>query len=160
MLFQGQEFVDDTPFPFGRDVGIDWSKSTTFSGITQMVTDLIHLRRNWNAQTRGLSGNNVNVFHVNNAAKVVAYHRWANGGPGDDVVVVANFSNVAFASYDLGLPRGGQWHVRFNGDWNGYSPDFANTASNDPWASDGGKDGLSFHGSVGVGPYSVVILSQ
>ena len=24
----------------------------------------------------------------------------------------------------------------------------------------GGKDGLAYHGSVGIGPYSVVILSQ
>jgi hypothetical protein len=34
----------------------------------------------------------VNVLHVNPDAKVIAFHRWADGGPGDDVVLVANFS--------------------------------------------------------------------
>ena len=58
------------------------------------------------------------------------------------------------------ISYGGAWHVRFNGDWNGYSPDFANTASNDAWGSNGGKDGMSFHGTVGIGPYSIVVLSQ
>ena len=57
-------------------------------------------------------------------------------------------------------PRGGLWRVRFNSDWNGYSKDFANTASFDVNASDGAQDGLGFHGGVGLGPYSVVILSQ
>jgi 1,4-alpha-glucan branching enzyme len=160
MIFQGQEFVDDTPFPFGRAQGIDWSKQATFAGIVQMYADLVHLRRNANDVTRGLTANNVNVFHVDNGAKVVAYHRWDQGGAGDDVVVVANFSNVPYPSYRIGFPRGGTWHVRFNGDWNGYSPRFASTPSNDTAASGGGQDGLGFSGSVGVGPYSVVILSQ
>jgi 1,4-alpha-glucan branching enzyme len=160
MIFQGQELVDNTPFPFTKARGIDWSKMAVFPGIVQMYSDLIHLRRNSSNTTRGLGGNNVNVFHVNNGAKVVAYHRWDQGGPGDDVVVVANFGNVAYASYDIGFPRGGAWHVRFNGDYNGYSPDFANTQSNDTIARADGQDGLNYRGTIGIGPYSVVILSQ
>ena len=160
MIFQGQEFDDNTDFPFGRAKGIDWSKADTFSGIEQMYSDLIHLRRNTNGNTAGLRGNNLNVFHVNNDAKVIAYHRWDRGGPGDDVVVIANFSNVAYPSYNIGFPRGGAWHVRFNGDWNGYSNDFASTPSNDTNAGGNGQDGLSYSGSVGIGPYSVVVLSQ
>jgi hypothetical protein len=42
----------------------------------------------------------------------------------------------------------------------GYSPDFGNQASNDLDAQDGGRDGLDFHGSVGLGAYSAVVLSQ
>jgi len=158
MLFMGQEFLEDGYFKDTRP--LDWTKTSTYSGILQMYKDLIHLRRNGEGNTRGLEGNNVNVFHVNDGAKVIAFHRWDQGGAGDDVVVVANFSNQAFSTYDLGFPRGGTWRVRFNSDWNGYSKDFANTASVDTNASDGGKDGLGFHGSVGLGPYSVVILSQ
>src|SRR5207249_11749057 len=126
----------------------------------QLYSDLVHLRRNAAGTTRGLEGNNVNVFHVDNGNKVVAYHRWMNGGAGDDVVVVANFSAKAFDSYDIGLPRGGTWHVRLNSDWRGYSSDFGDHASDDVVARSGGKDGLGFGGSVGVGAYSVVILSQ
>jgi 1,4-alpha-glucan branching enzyme len=125
-----------------------------------MVTDLVHLRRNWGNRSRGLRSNNVNVFHRNDSAKVIGYHRWDQGGAGDDVVVIANFGHTAFTAYDIGLPRGGQWKVRFNGDWTGYSPDFDGTASNDLWANDSPRDGLGHTGRIGIGPYSVVILTQ
>jgi len=41
-----------------------------------------------------------------------------------------------------------------------YDPSFENGDSFDTTASQGGKDGLNFNANVGVGPYSVVILSQ
>jgi 1,4-alpha-glucan branching enzyme len=160
MLFQGQEFVEDTPFPFDQAQGIDWTKESTFSGIVQLYADLIHMRLNAGKTTGGLSGDGLNAFHVNNGAKVVAYHRWSQGGPGDDVVVVANFSNVAFPSYIIGFPRVGAWHVRFNSDWSGYSPDFGDAPSNDVTAAAPGQDGLGYQGSVGIGPYTAIVLSQ
>jgi 1,4-alpha-glucan branching enzyme len=121
---------------------------------------LIRLRRNWFNQTRGLRGQQINVHHVNNADKVIAFHRWENGGPGDDVVIVANFGNRSYDSYTLGFPRTGGWRVRFNSDWQGYSPDFSNQLGYDTFASDGSRDGMSFEANVGLGPYSVLILSQ
>jgi 1,4-alpha-glucan branching enzyme len=42
----------------------------------------------------------------------------------------------------------------------GLRPYFKNGDSFDTVASPGGKDGLNFNANVGVGPYSVVILSQ
>jgi 1,4-alpha-glucan branching enzyme len=158
MIFMGQEFLQDGWFADTHP--LDWSKTQTYSGIRSMYKDLIRLRRNVDGHTAGLTGNGVNVFHVNDGAKVIAFHRWKNGGPGDDVVVIANFSATAFPSYDIGFPRGGTWHVRFNGDWTGYSQDFANTSANDVTAYGGGMDGLGFHGTTAVGPYSVTILSQ
>jgi 1,4-alpha-glucan branching enzyme len=154
MLFMGQEFVENGSFADTRP--LDWSKETTFAGIRQMYADLIQLRRT----LPGLRGDNVNVFHVNDGDKVIAFHRWKNGGPGDDVVVIANFSGKAFPSYDIGFPRGGAWHVVFNGDWSGYAADFGDTPADDTTAWNGGKDGLGYHGTVGVGPYSVTILVQ
>ena len=100
------------------------------------------------------------MFHVNNTDKVLAFHRWDQGGAGDDVVVIANFSSRAFAGYDIGLPRGGTWRVRFNGDATVYGSDFANTSSNDLTAQNAGMHGLPYRGTVGVGPYSIVVLSQ
>ena len=47
------------------------------------------------------------IFHVNEADKVIAFHRWDQGGPGDDVVVVANFANRSHEGYRIGLPREG-----------------------------------------------------
>jgi 1,4-alpha-glucan branching enzyme len=158
MLFQGQEFLEDAWF---RDKQpLDWSRTITYSGIVRLYRDLIRLRRNWYDHTRGLRGPHVNVFHVNDQDKLIAFHRWENGGPRDDVVVIANFANRAYDSYTLGFPRSGAWRVRFNSDWEGYSPDFGNHFSYDTAADRGPMNGLPASGNVAVGPYSAIILSQ
>jgi 1,4-alpha-glucan branching enzyme len=158
MIFQGQEFLEDQYF---RDSApLDWAKLDTYAGINALYRDLIRLRRNWFNQTRGLRGQQINVHHVNNTDKVIAFHRWENGGPGDDVVIIANFGNRSYDSYALGFPRAGDWRVRFNSDWQGYSSDFGNQLGYDTFASDGSRDGMPFRANVGIGPYSVLILSQ
>jgi 1,4-alpha-glucan branching enzyme len=158
MIFQGQEFLEDRYF---RDSApLDWAKLDTYAGINALYRDLIRLRRNWFDQTRGLRGQQINVHHVNNTDKVIAFHRWENGGLGDDVVIVANFGNRSYDSYALGFPRAGDWRVRFNSDWQGYSADFGNQLGYDTSAGDGSRDGMPFQANVGVGPYSVLILSQ
>ena len=91
-----------------------------------MYRDLIALRRNLAGKTRGLTGQNLNVFHADNGNKTLAYHRWENGGPGDDVVVVANFSNVPMQGLTIGFPRQGRWHVLFNSGASVYDPAFEN----------------------------------
>lgn len=158
MIFQGQEVLEDEYF---QDTDpVDWAKETTFAGIETLYRDLIRLRRNWYNNTRGLRGQHVNVHHVNNTNKVIAFHRWDNGGAGDDVVVVANFGSTAYSSYNLGMPRGGLWKVRFNSDWNGYSSAFGNHPAWDTWAVSGSKDGMAYNANLSIGPYTVVILSQ
>jgi len=158
MIFQGQEFLEDEYF---RDSDpLDWAKLEKYAGINLLYRDLIRLRRNWLNQTRGLHGQQINVHHVNNIDKVIAFHRWENGGPGDDVVIVANFGNRGYDSYALGFPRAGVWRVRFNSDWQGYSSDFGNQLGYDTFAGDGSRDGMPFEANVGLGPYSVLILSQ
>ena len=158
MIFQGQEFLEDGYFQ--DTTPLDWSRAATFSGINQLYTDLARLRRNWFNNTRGLRGQNLNFFHTNNGAKVVAFHRWDQGGSGDDVIVILNFRDQAWNDYRIGLPRGGVWKVRFNSDWNGYSQDFGNFYSPDVTANGGGADGLDFSGTFSIAPYSVLILSQ
>ncbi|MGA9523433.1 MAG: alpha-amylase family glycosyl hydrolase [Myxococcaceae bacterium] len=158
MIFSGQEFLEDGYF--AAEDPLDWNKAGTWSGITRLYRDLIRLRRNWFNNTRGLLGPNVNVHHLNNNDKVLAFHRWNVGGPGDDVVVIANFSRHTFSSYNAGFPRGGRWYVRFNSDWSGYSGDFGNTPSLDTHAYSGGKDGMPYNATFAIGPYSVVIYSQ
>jgi 1,4-alpha-glucan branching enzyme len=158
MMFQGQEFLEDGYF---QDTDpLDWSKASTYSGIVDLYTDLIKLRRDWYNNTEGLRGGNVNVHHVNNSGKVIAYHRWKNGGAGDDVIVVANFSNTGYSSYNIGFPSGGTWYVRFNSDWNGYDSSFGNWTAYNATANFGAKDGMSYNGNVGIGPYTAIILSK
>ncbi len=161
MLFMGQELLawgawkDSEP--------LDWSHLSKFGGIHDLYQSLIRLRRNWYGNTAGLRGQQVNVFHVNNLDKVIAFHRWHNGGPGDDVVVVINFANRSYSSYTIGFPRPGTWYVRFNSDWQGYSSDYGNFPGYDTTAGKSLRedtDGMGFAGNVGLGPYSALILSQ
>jgi len=158
MIFQGQEFLEDG---FFADTDpIDWAKAATYSGIVDLYTDLVGLRKNSGGKTAGLGGNNVNVHHVNNTGKLIAFHRWKNGGNGDDVIVVANFSGTGYSSYNIGFPSSGTWKVRFNSDWNGYDSGFGNWNAYDTTANSGAKDGMGYNANVGIGPYSVIILSK
>lgn len=159
MLFMGQEFLEWGSWSDGTE--LDWSKETRLEGILNLYRDMIHLRRNWDNKTRGLSGQNVNVYHVNNTDKVIAYHRWANGGAGDDVLVLVNFADRTYDNYHLGFPRGGTWRVRFNSDWRGYSALFGDHSSFDVLArADNAADGMQCGGSIGLGNYTCIILSQ
>ncbi len=158
MLFQGQEFLEDEYF---RDTDpVDWTKLTTFAGIQLMYKDLIKLRRNWDNTTNGLRGQNINVHHLNNSDKMMAYHRWDQGGAGDDVIVVLNFANTTQLDYTIGLPNSGTWKVRFNSDWVGYDDEFGDQFTADVTAVAGSKDGMNFKGSLDIAPYTAVILSQ
>ncbi len=158
MIFEGQEFLETGPW--SDSVPIDWENATRHAGVLRMYRDLIRLRRNWHDNTRGLRGQNVNVHHVNHADKVVAFHRWDAGGAGDDVVILCNFADRSYDSYTIGVPRAGLWRVRFNSDAEVYSPDFGNHAAFDASAETPGSDGMPCRISIGLGPYSAVILSQ
>ncbi|MFM8784309.1 MAG: alpha amylase C-terminal domain-containing protein, partial [Phycisphaerales bacterium] len=158
MLFQGQEFLEDRWF--SDTDPLEWSRTQTYAGILQLYRDLIAMRRNLGGNTRGLTGQSHVEHHVNNGSKVIAYRRWADGGPGDDVVVLANFSAQSFPNYRIGLPRAGTWRVRFNSDWNGYSADYGNFSTVDVVADPWPYDGMPFSGNLSVGPYSAVVFSQ
>ena len=158
MIFQGQELLEDRWFR--DDDPIDWTREQTFAGIHALYRDLIRLRRNADGVTAGLRGQHVNVHHVNDANKVIAFHRWRDGGPGDDVVVIVNCGDRAYDNYTLGMPRPGDWRMRFNSDWSGYSPDFGAQASYDTATADVPRDGMPWSASVGLGRYSALILSQ
>ena len=158
MLFMGQEFL--AADGFNDNQMLDWSNAWQFAGITQLYRDLIHLRRNWFNNTRGLRAQNVNVFHVNNFDKLIALHRWDVGGVGDDVVVLLNFSNKGYDNYQIGFPQSGIWRVRFNSDSNVYDAFFGNWASFDAVANNPEIDNMPFSASIGIGPYTAVIWSQ
>lgn len=161
MIFQGQEFLAWQAFPNGgaQPPQIDWTMATTFAGITSLYRDMIHLRRNWFNNTRGLQGANLNVLPAF-ADNMLVYHRWDRGGPGDDVMVVCNFSSVGCASYAIGLPQPGMWRVRFNSDAASYDSSFSNTPSYDTMADGAPLNGMPFSGNIGIGPYTCILLSQ
>jgi 1,4-alpha-glucan branching enzyme len=162
MLFQGQEMLETQTFDFFNATPVRWQRTTKFKGIVDLYRDLIAVRRNLGGKTGGLMAPAVEVFHADPTNNILAYRRFfRDGGTGhDNVVVVVNLSNNPLPSINLGFPRGGKWVVRFNSGAAVYDPEFKNGDSFDTMANPGDKDGFGFNGNVGIGPYSVVILSQ
>ena len=158
MLFQGQEFLEDDWF-HDQDP-IDWGKIERFPGILAIYKDLVALRLNCDGLSKGLTGQEVNVYHTNQADKVIAYHRWEHGGPGDSVVVAANFSTHPKEGYSMGFPAEGEWRVRFNSDSMVYEPEFGDVGSTVVLAELGDQDGLPARGQINIAGYSALILSQ
>jgi 1,4-alpha-glucan branching enzyme len=158
MLFQGQELLEDRWFD--DTVAVDWGKAGTHQGIVLLHHDLIALRRDGGGTTRGLKGENIAVLRADEQAKLLAYHRWHDGGPGDDVVVVANFTDRPVTDLRLGLPATGRWRVRLNSDASVYAPDFGDHDAFDTDTEARPMDGRAQSALVSVGPYGVVILSQ
>ncbi len=158
MLFQGQELLEGGWFQ--DTVPLHWDLTRKNDGVVSLYRDLIALRLNTAGMTRGLCGQGVNVTHVNDGDKVVAFHRWDKGGAGDDVMIVANFSAQPFGCYRIGFPHPGTWKLRLNSDAKVYSPDYQDFPSFDIEAHEGPYDGYPYHGEIAVAPYSFLIFSQ
>ena len=158
MLFQGQEFLEGGWF---RDtVPVDWDKRESFRGVVRLYRDLIALRLNKGGMSKGLSGQHVHVTHVHDDMNMIAFRRWMEGGPGDDVMVVANFQREPRENYTIGFPEAGAWKLLLNSDWTGYSEQFTGYPSGDVTAEPGEYDGLPAKATFGIGPYSVLIFAR
>ena len=158
MIFEGQELLEDRWFQ--DEVPIDWSRAADEHGILGIYRDLIALRRNLSGVTRGLCGQNIHIYHFDDAAKLLAFHRWDKQGPTDSVVVVVNMMNQNCDDYVIGFPRTGLWKAQFNSNSYNYGPNFANHPTPDVEAHEEEFDGLPCSGKIGIGPYTVVIFSQ
>ena len=158
MIWQGQEFLD--PAAFDPRQPLDWSGLDRQAGIASLYHDLVALDLDRGGRTAGLRGNNVRVFKEDDQAQWLAYRRWQAGGPGDDVVVVANFSGLPLRGVVVGFPDSGPWTARFNSDDTRYSPDFGGAGSAVVQADGPARQGLAASGRVDVAPYSLLVLSQ
>ena len=159
MIFMGQEFLEYQPWSDSSASSLDWSRAATFSGVVSAYRRLAQLRRNWENNTRGLRGGQTDIFWADPGTGVLVYKRSDLGGPGDDVIVVANLSNGRYPSYNIGFPASGTWYLRFDSDWQGYASDFGNIGYNT--TTDGGPNmGQPFSGNVGLNSYSALIYSQ
>lgn len=152
MIFQGEEFLQ--PGYFDMDVAnnyLSWDYVTYHSGIVQMYTDLINMRKNYSAFTSG----NINVFHVDDSNKLIAYHVWDGY---QNCVVIANFGSTTWDwDYEIGWPVWATGHSIFNSDYNGYDSGFGNHGGWDTYPSSGSMDGMSQKASIAIAPYSVVV---
>jgi 1,4-alpha-glucan branching enzyme len=157
MLFQGQEFLEGGWFR--DDVPLDWDLSREFRGIVRLYRDLIAIRLDRWGNTRGLRGQGVRILRADEDRKVLAFRRWDRGGPGDDVMIVANFRHEPWEGA-IGFPAEGAWKVRFHSDWSGYSGRFEGGEGVDVTAGPGECDGLPCRATVAIPPYTAMILSR
>lgn len=151
MLFQGQEFLQGGSFSDWE--ALDWELAARNPGMIEAYKHLIALRKNVHGLTAGLTGQDINLMHVDEDNKVIAFHRWDKGGPKDDVVVVVNFGDRQHKTYALKFPRSGTWRVRFNSSWKGYHQDFKEVAIAETVVENG-------DGTLALPPSSVLIFSQ
>ena len=152
MLLQGEEFMQGGNFNDWHM--LEWDKTKQFAGIVLANQHLIGLRRNIYGNTSGLTGPSINIFHQDNENRVIGYHRWLKGGVHDDVIVITNFNDKRFKSYELILPIAGTWQVRFNSSWKGYSPDFNETKQSAVTTDSSNRI------SIELADYTVIIFSQ
>lgn len=160
MIWQGQEFAEPTAMVPRKPM--NWAARTANAGLVHLYTDLIALRRNAGGKTAGLMGQNQRIYREDNAPtrKFIANWRWSRGGPGDDVVVLANFMGQPLTDLAVGMPRAGRWVARLNSDNPAYGADYTGVGSTVVDATGKARDGLSASAKVTVPAYGVLILSQ
>ena len=104
MLFMGEEFLEDKSWSDSNfDLLLFWDGLKTdkvMQDYLRFCRELIALRRHQPA----LRSEAVNVFHVHNENRVVAFQRWVVGH-GRDVVVAATLSESTYRGYAAGVPR-------------------------------------------------------
>jgi len=128
MLFMGQEFLEDKQWADDAGNhqglliwwdGLDWGKDPHMGRFHRFMEELVWLRRTQSA----LRGEALNVLHVNNNNRVLAFHRWIEG-EGRDIVVVASLNDHTLPSYELPWPMVGRWREIFNSEaYDEYVPD-------------------------------------
>ncbi|MBE2237063.1 MAG: alpha amylase C-terminal domain-containing protein [Caldilineaceae bacterium] len=158
MIFQGQEFLEDEWFR--DDAPLDWAKQKEFTGILRIYRDLIHLRRNHDGNTQGLCGHFVQVHHIDQERKVIAFVRWNDKGNEHGTIVIVNMADATHQDYAVGLPAKGVWRTRFNSDGAVYNLDWGNEGVAAVEAQPAEDGALPFYGVIEIGPYSALILSR
>jgi 1,4-alpha-glucan branching enzyme len=141
-VFMGQEILEDkqwhdepgSPHQIWWE-GLEYDK--VMLDFFRFTRELLAVR----TQLPALISTEINVYHVHNANRIVAFHRWL-AGKGQDVVVVASLNETTFWDYELGFPVHGYWREAFNSDvYDGWV---------NPWvAGNGGgiqSEGRALHG--------------
>ncbi len=158
MLFQGQEFLESGWFE--DTIPVDWDLKDDYRGIVRLYHDLIELRLNKTGISGGLLGPNVQIIRADESGNVLAFHRFGVGGPGDEVVVIANLSNQNLDNLKMGFPTSGHWIVRINSDDKRYSSDYNSKAGQIVETAESECDDLAYSAEVSIPAYSFIVLSQ
>jgi 1,4-alpha-glucan branching enzyme len=112
MIWMGEEF-GEYKNKTTEQVKIDWTllDGDLNRNLFEFYKGLIRLRK----ENHALYTENIDFFHENPEAKVLAYTRWNDEG--SRVVVVANFSDQFLGGYTVpNFPSNGKWH-EWTGDY-------------------------------------------
>lgn len=162
MIFMGQEILEDRTWSdnagFHREHLVDWSRLDSGDrasvDLHRCCREMIATRRRLPALREGAA----RVFHVDEAARLLALHRWLEGG--EDVVVLFTLAERTRWRHRVGLPRGGRWAEVFNSDVHDH---WVN-----PWAAGNGgavqaephpADGFGWSAEVVVPANAVIVLA-
>ncbi len=106
LLFMGQEFLEDKPWSDSDPNlliywdGVDRGTDRAMIDHVRFTRELVALRRRQPA----LRGEGIDVFHVHNANRVIAFQRWVEG-VGRDVIVVVSLNEFDLLGLFARLPR-------------------------------------------------------
>lgn len=154
MLFQGQEFMEDSYFQ--DTVELNWEKLERHKGISRLVSDLIKLRTGEIEGYDGLRQQASEIIHLNNDSKVLAYHR---GEENSKVLIVINFSNTDYTEYNLSLAEQSNWKLRLNTVAKEYDDDFSEMEVHDPEIHAENLEEANM-GTFEIPGYSALIFTQ
>jgi len=162
-FFMGQEFLEDKYWsdnPGYFDSTLIWwdglTTDRTMQDFCRFTRDLIGVRRRF----RALRSDSINVFHVHNDNRVLAFHRWLEGA-GEDVVVVVSLREQIWFSYELGFPAGGGWREVFNSDAydNWVNPQVAGNAGSIV-ASGPPRHGMPFSANIVIPANAILVFAR
>ena len=161
MLFMGQEILEDKYWSDApnADTLVWWQGLTQdkhMQDFFRFSCDLVAVRRRQPA----LCSEAINVFHVHESNRVIAYHRWLEQ-VGRDVVVVASLNETTFQHYQLGFPVAGQWMEVFNSDVYDHWPNPLAAGNNGRiTVRDAAMHGLPYSTRITIPANSVLVFAR
>jgi 1,4-alpha-glucan branching enzyme len=160
MLFMGEEFLEDKEWNDDPNNTLIWWDGLKFDSdmrdFQRFTRELIAVRRSQPA----LRSEPVNVYHVHNDNRVMAYHRWVPN-EGRDVVVVVSLNESTYWNYWLGFPGVGRWKEIFNSDvyesW--VNPQVAGNGG-EIWANGGPMHNLPNSAGIVIPANSILVFAR
>lgn len=123
MFLMGEEVGAQKPYRYGDFLqnreDLLGERATNGARLFRFYHDIIGLRLSHN----GLRSHNIDIIHVHNANRLIAFRRWDDEG---EFLIVASLNNSPFvAGYTIASPRlgDGDWREIFNSDSEPYGGD-------------------------------------
>ncbi|SIQ90285.1 alpha-amylase family glycosyl hydrolase [Maribacter ulvicola] len=158
MIFQGQEFIEDEYFQDSK--GLDWVKQKTHKGIGNLVSDIIKLRTGETEGGNGLKSQHIEILHVNQKTKILAYTRFDANAPTQPVLIVLNFSNQDYENYGIGLNENEPFNLMINAGSKIYDQAFSALSVSDVAVVEAHTDAKPWTGKINIPAYGALIFTK